>query len=1177
MSLVDIDSQLESASLERFSAWSRNLGTLAGAELGMSKESLLFRNILETTGFSKNVIEIFDHWLDVIVEKQISGHKLETPSGTITFSNAVCESPTAYIGSENVPLLPKLARERGYTYSGSLYVDATLTPRPGSIIAPTSKKGDPLIERHIEIGKIPIMLGSKRCYLHGNTIDEKIQKGECPNDPLSYFIIKGTEKSIIIQEKLRESMCFTFVADAKGRIEGRVTCATPTGTTVVTMAVGRVWQTLKVKLHHMKKNHHIPLFILFRFLGYTPEQGRDMILQYVAPQHRKKVYFGMQSSLAKERSRTDHVYYIARKRELGNSDNLEKTITDDIHRDLFPNVATKAEKARHLGMMAAHMMCVLAGNRKLDNRDSWGNKRLETAGRSMEQLLNGLLNKVFVDAQCQIDKGGKTRNNSGALLAKSVILPSTITEQFESSFGANSWGVKGSFAKENITDTLKRETPMTVYSQNGRVNTPACRRAKQPSIRMVQDSQLGYICLAETPEGEGCGLVKNLCLTTYISLARSLDDIMAFLAAPVNGHLLSYYQSTVHTHTLTVNGKITGFCSPSIREAMIAARRCLQLPKDCCIFLNKEDLTMEYYCDSSRPTRPLLIVTDGNLVIDTKNLWGASMDELLAQGALELVDSREQCETMLAMSPHDVRDRAAMIHKLQGMRESPTDEYPLEDIEAALAKLQGKMPYTHSEIDPIAIFGIASGLIPMANSNQGPRTTYQASMCKQALSSYHYNHHERFDSTFKVLLHASRPMFESEISEAAGLNIMPAGQTPIIAFYALADNNEDAIIVNADYINAGNFDLIKYSSHKSIEKQHREVKEEFKRPEPRRGEQEGRYSGIGDDGFPIIGAYIRRGDCIIGKIRTVASTGKVENASRFAGIGEEGYVTRVLVTHNTEHQRIVKVKLRQTRSQIAGDKLASRFSQKGTIATIMESADLPRVASGINKGLTPDFIIGPHCLASRMTMAKPKEMLASKAALYSGERVDATTFHQFDVEHYREQLRAIGMDPDGNEWMEHPNGKPIKDPVFVAPCYYQALRHHVLDKVQMRARGTINPTSHQPVSGRSNEGGLRVGEMERDSMISHGATSLLLERLMIVSDKYRTVYCSTCGNIAIFNNIKSKTTCRVCGDKAAFGTLTYPYVLKLIKHMLIAMGINTVFKTVPEVKEGSRPEEKFLV
>lgn len=255
----------------------------------------------------------------------------------------------------------------------------------------------------------------------------------------------------------------------------------------------------------------------------------------------------------------------------------------------------------------------------------------------------------------------------------------------------------------------------------------------------------------------------------------------------------------------------------------------------------------------------------------------------------------------------------------------------------------------------------------------------------------------------------------------------------------------------------------------------------------------------------------------------------------------------------------------------------SRYSQKGTISRIIPARELPRVASGPNKGMVPDIIVNPHSQPSRMTINMILEFLVSKAASIEGRYINATTFREFQNELTRAQnvLQDYGLDPGGKEDMEFPNGRPIRMKIFMAPCFYQALRHHVVDKIQMRSRKAVKPETRQPVSGRKNEGGLKVGEMERDALISHGSSALLRERLCDVSDVYNLPICKKCGVIAITNHVDKIYKCSLC-EGSEIGIIRIPYVVKLLMFYLNAANIHLSFK-VHEVTAETRFEEKFLI
>jgi len=441
-------------------------------------------------------------------------------------------------------------------------------------------------------------------------------------------------------------------------------------------------------------------------------------------------------------------------------------------------------------------------------------------------------------------------------------------------------------------------------------------------------------------------------------------------------------------------------------------------------------------------------------------------------------------------------------------------------------------------------------------------------MGKQALGAYNSNHQLRFDTTVKMLAFPGRPLFETQMNSLIGLNEMPAGETVICAIMTYGGyNQEDAIIFNKASIERGLFTIVVYRSYKSMQKDVGDNMVLFNKPQPKKGEDPHIYDHLDDNGIVKVGSVVKAGDIIIGKVMINRVTKQTQYAHTRVPIGEEGIVDRVLVTTNANNVKVAKVKIRKVRFPIIGDKFASRHAQKATIGMILPEEDMPFTQSGMR----PDVIINPHCIPSRMTIAKLIEIVASKVAALRGERVNASAFNNFDIDTFKRNLVQYGFNEFGNEVMYNGmTGKPFQTQIFIGPCYYQALRHHVLDKIQFRSRGAIKAVSHQPTGGRQRGGGLRFGEMERDALISHGAARVLQERLCISSDAYRTVYCKTCGTIAIADVVNRQTTCRLCKDKADFGLITIPYAFKVLQHLLIGAGLNLTFGLVTPEEDLQR-------
>ena len=1160
----------------------------------------VFQSIVAKDGFSNNIIENYDNEVLVNMKNVIEETVIPTSYGTVHFKNVTFSKPKTQSGGKTLDLTPRMSREKLIPYFGDIYVDIVHRNNPEPlayidgipIFSSTKKEDDVDINENFKIGSIPIMLGSKLCHLHGKTPEEKFQMGECFNDPLGYFIIKS-ERVIINQENLRFSTFLIYnltkdVKDNKCTTRGVITCPTKQGTKVTNIVICK-HSSLSLMLHHTKKSKEpLNLFLVYRILGMKMKDTIDQILSFIDEKHHQKVKFKLASTIANYKTYVDEDedVEVLKKRVLDIRRNEQKLtlarVVEDIEEDLLSNIKGASNKLLHLSMYTARMLEYMIDVRKLDDRDNFGNKRIATPGRSLFNLFKGVWFELTRYIKEKMDPSIKT-----AKQVSNIIKITEIRDQLIRAFGPNAWGVKRSYRKENITESLKRDTPLAVYSQIGRISAPASRQSKNVVVRMPHASQLGYVCLWETPEGEGCGLIKNFATSCYVSLERNSADIINIIKndTNLNGFVFQNkdYQELV---PLLVNGVIEGWCVPENTASILRSYKIQGfIEKDVCIFYNRRDNCLEINCDGGRPCRPLFVVDEeGDLSIDKLNMWNASVDELVKAHCIEYVDAREQEWVYLAETIDKVNIRKTLLNEKKLYKNSP------EKLEEINNKLEDTLDYQYCEIDPTAQFSISANLIPQANRQAGPRTSYQSSMSRQALTQYHSCEHLRFDASYKMMYYPTKALFQTDIQDTSGLNAMSNGQMLQVAILAHPDNPEDGIIFKEEAIEYGNkLDICKkFTFTSDIKSVKSEYVERFAKPPIKPGEPEGRYDAIDEKGIPKLDAFIRQGDCIIGKIKEInknvngAVVGEIENLSEYAGVGEEGYVDRVIITTTDEKNIMIKVKLRKNRKYKPGDKMALRYSQKGTVARVIPARELPRVAHGPLKGTVPDVLINPHSQPSRMTMNMIIEILVNKAACINGKFYNATTFRNFekDFEEIQQTLQDYGLDPMGNEVLEFPGGKAMKSKCFMGPCFYQALRHHVDDKIQMRARKGVKPSTRQPLSGRSNEGGLKVGEMERDALISHGSSALLRERLMDCSDIYTLPICATCGNIAITKNLENDSNpniCKLCGPKAKIGVITIPYVIKLLMFYLNAANINLTFKTKEIVSQNNKIDEEFLV
>lgn len=430
-----------------------------------------------------------------------------------------------------------------------------------------------------------------------------------------------------------------------------------------------------------------------------------------------------------------------------------------------------------------------------------------------------------------------------------------------------------------------------------------------------------------------CGLQKHASMTMYASIDRPEEIIIQ--------HIYEYVKTQPtegENNPFILNGVFRGWVNgKTLLEICQMYKRSAKFGKDTCIVLERDGF-FNIYTDAGRPTRPLLLLDEnGELIIRKKNLWEADFNTLLREGCVEYVDAWEQENIMLAesidvinMRQKDLEMAISEVKKTENDLSQPNlSQTQIKNLEIILSQAKSVLKeildtpkFTHCEMDPLAIFSMAVGIIPLPETNPGPRLTYQAGMGKQALGIYHSNHRERFDTTAKLLAYPSRPLFETQLNSVLGLDELPAGEEVILAITVYGGfSQEDAIIMNQGSIDRGLFRSVVYKTYKSVAQRTKDTEEKFTRPEIPAG-SEGKYASIAENGLPRLGSFVKEGDCLIGKVRTNISTGKKENASSFVEIKQEGIVDKVLISNNAEGNRVVKVKIRQVRKPVMGDKFA---------------------------------------------------------------------------------------------------------------------------------------------------------------------------------------------------------------------------------------------------------------
>lgn len=1156
--------------------------------------SQLFGHVVKSQGFPQNIINIYNHCMLNKVITRIEQNPIVFSSGQkVVFSN--------------LKIRPRFDAKIKKPYdvlenTDTSYI-ATIT---GDVSVYENQDGGNPIVSKIEIASFPLMLGSSTCMLSRMDDEELIEHNECPSDPLAYFRIKSSEKILVIQEKLRNSHVFIFPKD--DTVDCRTTVPCSNGTVVTQLHLEKLTYAVRIQLGYAYSKILIPVFGLFELLGCDIQTAKIMILKFIPEEHHVEAesvllpsiqdYITLEMDGEYASPEAKLMAWIKHKRAESKFKPAENdAIKSELLKNLFPNVSMSSDDGNdlelrllHLAHMLSHLVRYLMGIRPPDDRDSWSNKRLDSAGRLMEQLFN-----IMWDTHVNTIKE-KVFNKTPVSYAAPEIGNDLIA-----ACNPGAWGQKKSMKKQNYVDIMKRDTALSVKQQITKVNTPTSRHDPTPSVRSVQPSQYSIIDPFESPEGDVIGLIKNLSITCHISLERTTDAVRkACRRYPQFVNVKTNLTEIKNMYPVLIDGIIFGWfpieASEEFRRYLVGLRRTGKIEPDVCIFMDPVYGQLEIYCNSSRPTHPVLVVNEENqtLVIEDKNLLNKKLfepqegesykkrgdrivDMLVKEGCIEYLDAREQEFCYLAENPRIFKLRQKERQDI--MMEMLATEDPARK-KYLNSKLNDIPMYTHCSIDALDMFSIMCSLAPKANHQQGPRTSYQAGMIRQSLSMYHSVHWKRFDVGYKVLMHPCRPLFEVQTSKDAGLDDMPASINLIFAYLALPGNQEDGLVLNYDALQK--FQLYKYSTHKFVINSNPGGVESEEITFPQiTATQKDRYHALDPKtGLPIIGKHIKNGDFILGRVRR--ENGDVRNSSVSIPYTDEGVIDRVSIENNGSSKIIVKIKVRALRTYIEGDKFAARYSQKGICSQILKPNVLPAVVGGINHGIIPDIFANPHGIPSRMTIGMLMEIISSKAALYMGRRINGTTFAplldrrvkdnmkvdtvipvqkeiQEDMAVIKGVLRDYGMMDTGHEFMAYPNGQFILSLVQVGICAYAALRHHVLDKFQARgSEGSVRVQTHQPTGGRSKGGGIRFGEMERDSQVSHGASATLLDCLSISSDATDIVYCGTCGILPTYKNAVGdelpEYQCKRCNGRN-FCILNESFTFKYLTNVLAGENI----------------------
>ncbi|OEH75128.1 DNA-directed RNA polymerase II subunit [Cyclospora cayetanensis] len=1052
-------------------------------------------------------------------------------------------------------LWPQESRTRNLTYSSSLFVS----------IDQTTYKIDPITneeiveERHsyerVCLGRLPIMLKSFYCWTHDIAAEQLPDVLVAQERMASNFVY--------VFKKAQPSK-FSWVAEVRSQMQGNqatsgfaVKKRTMTGDT----GRGKGSGQLVAALPYIRTD--IPIAILFRALGCVSDL--DILLRVAYDTRDEQLCALLKPSLEEGfefHTQEACLDFIGKRGPTVGAQRESRLqyARELLRKEVLPHVGTEpgceGKKAYFVGYMVHRLLLAELGRINQDDRDHFGKKRLDLSGPLMAASFGTLFRKLVKDVtrilQRQIDHG-KTFDVAGAVRSASP-----ITQGLQYQLATGNWGRdrEGKVVRTGVSQVLNRLTFSSALSHLRRLNTPLGREGKMAKPRQLHNTHWGMICPAETPEGQAVGLVKNLALMAKISVGAPTKAIREFLEDwGLDGLDEISPESIKDRCKVFINGDWAGCFdeAETLCHTLKEIRRKGHIRNDTSIVRDIINREVKIFTDAGRAMRPLYVVdsdtgqlrirkSDVNKVRDMAGVAerGAGWNYLMASGVIEYIDCEEEETSMVAMFHKDLVERGKSV------------------------------PYTHCEIHPSLILGVCASIIPFPDHNQSPRNVYQSAMGKQAMGVYTTNFNLRLDTLAHLLYYPQKPLVCTRAMEHLKFRELPAGINTIVAILCYSGyNQEDSLIMNRSSIDRGIFRSLFCRTYCAEEKQQGSlVVEGFEQPNPETtsGMKRGDYSKLDTDGLVEPGSRVLGDDVIIGKtspnfddLDPLAPPGAEallsktkKDCSLCLRSSESGVVDTVMLSVNSKGSRFVKVKVRSVRIPQTGDKFASRHGQKGTIGIAYRQEDMPFTEDGV----VPDLLMNPHAVPSRMTIGHLVECLLGKTAAIIGGEGDATPFNDYTVTWIAGELHRLGFERHGNERLYHGHtGLHMPSLVFIGPTYYQRLKHMVDDKIHARARGPVAALTRQPMEGKSREGGLRFGEMERDCMISHGAARMLKERLFDQSDAYRIHCCDVCGTMCVADLQRLAFECKLCGNSNKISQVYIPYACKLLLQELIAMCI----------------------
>ena len=1108
--------------------------------------------------FIKTIPSIIQQQNPLIIFKKMVGdefkHECNMYVGGKKGTELMMGRPFFYERSHKKVMYPNDARLRNLTYSFSLSAKLTFVIKIEGVIT------EEFTTDYLFLGNFPIMLQSSMCVLQGMPDAVRFNMGECTRDPGGYFIVDGSEKVIVCQEnRANNTICvlkkyndkYHYRAEIKSESEDNSKLARVTAVQISTREDPlAVKDRDGISLHEMVVDLPdvrvpIPLFIVMRAFGILSDKRIiDICLlgetPHLVDHFRESIYDA--GSVYTQETALEYIGYFTKYQTVDYALRILSELT-------LPHIGETnfTDKAYFLGLMVSKLLRVATHMDEPTDRDSFMYKRINTTGMLLTNLFKDFYAKQMKHVNLSIDR---TYSQNIQLYDDPAVFSQLFKMNYETFFEERiteegfikgfkgDWGAAEYSKRDGVAQKLNRLSYSSAITHLRKCVMQLDDSAKVVAPHLLNSSQWGVFDPVDTPDGGDIGTHKHLSLCTQITEGfpkQVILDVLDTLGIPI--YPLEYtpiVNLTVFVK-LFLNGHWIGSVDDPDRlvKTLLSYRRHGKIPLSTSVSWNIQQNSIYIYTDSGRVQRPLFYID---------------------KGIVSYVPNDLTWEEMLTGT-----DRNACI-----LEYLDTDE-----LNTALVSYNKDMDFkntthTHVELHGSAMFGFMGNHIIFPQHSPLPRNCFSCSQSKQAVSVYNTNHQNRMDTMSVVLNYGQMPLIHSSYLPA--FKTLPYGVNAIVAIMCYTGyNTEDAILVNKTSLERGMFNTSYFKTYEEVE-----------------------TTSMSSDSILAFEAGNNTDENGLVKVNTqvtadtvlmrMTQEGRVKNITPNAD--QVGRVDKTFISEGEPGRRVAKVRICTERIPNIGDKFASRAGQKGTCGLIIPEEDMPFTASGMR----PDLIINPHAIPSRMTIGQLIECMMGKIHLENGGFGDCTVFNRNITEEYKTSLvgvlNDIGYHSSGCEVLYNGmTGDQVQSDIFIGPTYYMRLKHMVSDKINFRPRGPNAALTRQPLQGRSNEGGLRIGEMERDGMIANGMSQFVKESMMTRGDgtvmihNSRRPYCihvdDSTGLIAAYNEdariayspsldgieFDGDTLNTIPKYSTTFSRVNVPYCFKLLLQELATMNV----------------------